>query len=237
MIAIFNYHSIGSEKYDYSVTPELFEKQLLLIRKHFKIVRLRDLLPFFESKTMPPEDLAVITFDDGLKDNYTNALPILTKFQIPATLFLATSKVGGELATKLGPLQMMTRAELDELNASGLFDFESHGESHTKMDAMDTGAVQEELQNSEQTITDIFGKTPIFFAYPNARYSRETVAEVKKVYTYAFGTSGVISNTKQVKLFELPRVILRTSLPMWKFRLMMYPVLWKIKNTLFSKKK
>ena len=71
------------------VRPEAFEKQIRFLRKYYEIVDLGD-LKRLEAKRTSKKDFIVLTFDDGYRDNYTHAFPILQKYQAPATIFLAT---------------------------------------------------------------------------------------------------------------------------------------------------
>ena len=75
------------------VTTASFEKQVAFLRDRFEVVFFEDLV----EKMLNGENiggLCSITFDDGWRDNYTNALPVLKKYRVPATIFLATGFVG-----------------------------------------------------------------------------------------------------------------------------------------------
>jgi peptidoglycan/xylan/chitin deacetylase (PgdA/CDA1 family) len=75
------------------VTEKSFEKQIGFLKNRFELVFLDELVQRIAKR----EDigrLCAITFDDGWRDNYTVALPILKKHQAPATIFLTTNFVG-----------------------------------------------------------------------------------------------------------------------------------------------
>jgi peptidoglycan/xylan/chitin deacetylase (PgdA/CDA1 family) len=75
------------------VTTSSFEKQVVFLKKRFEVVFLEDLV----EKVLNGESnggLCAITFDDGWRDNYTDAFSVLKKYSIPATIFLATGFVG-----------------------------------------------------------------------------------------------------------------------------------------------
>jgi peptidoglycan/xylan/chitin deacetylase (PgdA/CDA1 family) len=72
------------------VTAETFDMHLCYLLAHYEVVPLETLL------TMEEGDACAITFDDGWRDNYDTALPILRQHSVPATVFLATSLVGSK---------------------------------------------------------------------------------------------------------------------------------------------
>jgi peptidoglycan/xylan/chitin deacetylase (PgdA/CDA1 family) len=87
--AILAYHRINRAAYDpwrLSVTPEHFEQHLAELSRR-KVVPLTSL-------PRTPGGIA-ITFDDGYADNLETALPLLKKYRLPATVFVATDAVRG----------------------------------------------------------------------------------------------------------------------------------------------
>lgn len=77
------------------VTRETFKTQIGFLKNHFDLVFLDDLI----EKRIKGQDISrccAITFDDGWRDNYTVAFPILEKYRAPATIFLTTGFVGTE---------------------------------------------------------------------------------------------------------------------------------------------
>ncbi len=74
------------------VRADVFEKQMQFLKEHFQILSFTELLNLWNEKTFDEtKRYCVITFDDGWLDNYTNAYPVLKKYDIPATIFLPTA--------------------------------------------------------------------------------------------------------------------------------------------------
>lgn len=87
--AILCYHRIGTGGIPYySELPTAeFEKQMRFLRRHYRILSLQQLVREISDPKSKAQGVAV-TFDDGYRGLYTEALPILTKYQIPATVYL-----------------------------------------------------------------------------------------------------------------------------------------------------
>jgi len=92
-----NYHS-GTNFLFYdnviSCSPEIFDSQMSFCRKYFTPITFSHFRNCLNDKGRLPERPLIITFDDGYKDNFTYALPILRKYKIPATIFLTTGYIG-----------------------------------------------------------------------------------------------------------------------------------------------
>jgi len=102
---VLTYHRV-IEKWDrtldYSqsgmvVTPDTLDRQLQFLKQYFDIVPLSYFLNPTPN-TQHQQPVCSITFDDGWRDNYEIAFPILRKYGVPATIFLATDFIGTDRA-------------------------------------------------------------------------------------------------------------------------------------------
>lgn len=76
------------------VTKRDFESQVKYFSKKYSIISLDNILSYLKGKIKLPARSFVITIDDGYRDNYLNAYPILKKYNLPATIFLVTDYIG-----------------------------------------------------------------------------------------------------------------------------------------------
>ena len=78
------------------VTPETFSSHLEYLREYFDIITLKDLAKVCREAPArsPAKPICLVTFDDGWKDFYDFAFPLLKKYQVPATVFLPTGFIG-----------------------------------------------------------------------------------------------------------------------------------------------
>jgi len=96
-VAILMYHRISSSKDNWSLkplSPQIFEQQIGYFCRRYKILSLDELAQYIHQGESLPEKAVVITFDDGYKDNYLHAFPVLEKYKVPATIFLTTGHIG-----------------------------------------------------------------------------------------------------------------------------------------------
>ena len=97
---IFNYHRIGdaeSAPFDpnvFSCTTNRFAEHVDLIRSRFNVINVAQLLEAIERGSRSTDPLAMITFDDGYRDNFTEALPILRSTGTSAVFFVPTAYIG-----------------------------------------------------------------------------------------------------------------------------------------------
>ena len=86
---ILCYHRIGTGGIPLfnGLPPEIFESQMRLLRRRYRIISLDELCDEMQRPTSSGHGVAV-TFDDGYRDLHTYAFPILQKYNIPATIFL-----------------------------------------------------------------------------------------------------------------------------------------------------
>ena len=95
----FNFHRIGDwrqTEFDpcvYSCSGEDLTKYVEFIKRNFRVISLDDLKEVLARKVPITEPLALLTFDDGYRDNYEIAYPILKDASVPATFFITTSLV------------------------------------------------------------------------------------------------------------------------------------------------
>ncbi|GBD94407.1 poly-beta-1,6-N-acetyl-D-glucosamine N-deacetylase precursor [bacterium BMS3Abin05] len=95
---ILNYHQL-CEKEDLflpALSVSVFRKQAGWLAENFKVISLEELASR-QRKGLSLKNLAAITFDDGYADNYEFAFPILKALKLPATFFITTRFIDGEI--------------------------------------------------------------------------------------------------------------------------------------------
>lgn len=122
-VVLYGHRVTGdAEGYLAGLSPEWFDQQLSYLSRHYEIVPLSVLLRCYEETRPVPRNSIVLTFDDGFRDNLTNALPILRKYGVSATVFLVTGGVThGDLpwSQRLGCLFQQTAARSVAIEVGG----------------------------------------------------------------------------------------------------------------------
>jgi peptidoglycan/xylan/chitin deacetylase (PgdA/CDA1 family) len=92
---VLMYHHVSApstDPWDLIVTPENFEKQLIWYKRNCRIFSLEDLVTRWKNKTLEKHSIA-LSFDDGYRDNFQLARPLLEKHHVPATFFITTENM------------------------------------------------------------------------------------------------------------------------------------------------
>ncbi len=101
-LTVLAYHRIADPngpgfdtfKPNVSATPAAFAAQMDFMRRRFNIVSAGQVVAWLQGQQSLPARPALITFDDGYRDNLDHALPVLQQRNLPAVIFLATDYIG-----------------------------------------------------------------------------------------------------------------------------------------------
>jgi len=128
-----------------------------------------------------------LTFDDGLKEHYTIAFPLLKKLGLRASFFSITGKIKNGLNGKRWEGQeFMTMDELREMHESGMI-IGNHSHSHLRLGELTKEQQEEEIRISTDILTKEISK-PFSFSYPFGNYNKDTL-EILKKYGYKFAVT------------------------------------------------
>jgi peptidoglycan/xylan/chitin deacetylase (PgdA/CDA1 family) len=92
---ILTYHRVNDDADDFlpAVPASVFERHMAYVASAYRVMPLTEMVERAQRGSLPRNRLA-ITFDDGYRDNLTHAAPILHRYGLPATIFLATGLIG-----------------------------------------------------------------------------------------------------------------------------------------------
>lgn len=211
-IPVVMYHSIDYEKgNELRVPKEKFREQMKYLKDNaYTTLSLDELYSFIINNKPIPEKSIVLTFDDGYKDNYNNAYPILKEFGFNATVFVITNCVDKEAA-------FLTSKQLKEMEKNKI-DIESHTLNHDKLDKLSYDKQIETLKGSKEYLEKLLNKKIKYIGYPYGEYNDTAVKATKDTgYTMAFTTESGWANKNQ-GVYTLHRVYISANYNMEEFK-------------------
>jgi len=163
-VVILAYHRIGAGTDSLVDVPTaLFRRQMSHLSQNHKTVSLDAALTLLREQSQEP--VVAITFDDGTSDFIDNALPILEEFDLPASIYLATSFANELKPFPWGAAPLSWNA-VSEATSTGLISIEAHTHGHLVMDKFTQAQAKEDLEICDALIADNTGRPPKHFAYP-----------------------------------------------------------------------
>ena len=171
---ILMYHSIAardeSSVHDYfklSTPPSVFRTQMQTLKDcGYSGVDLNAALIWLKQHGCWPEGKVVITFDDGFRDFFDAALPVLSEFGFTSTMFLPSSLISEDRKSFKG-VECMTWGEVREAQSKGTH-LGAHTVTHPVLYTLSWSEIREELRGSKAQIEQNLGRPATTFAYPFA---------------------------------------------------------------------
>ncbi|CAN5501755.1 N/A [soil metagenome] len=213
-VPVLIYHKIDLPTEDVKIrgaftAPKKFARQLNYLKKQgFEFLTASEIVKFFaENGEFPPKAIA-LTFDDGWKDNYLNAFPILKKFGAKATIFLVPSCIGQNTdkvtANGEGAREHLSEIDILEMSKGGI-EFASHSFNHKLFNQIGEEEIEFEVTESKKFIENLTQKECSTFAYPAGFFTNFAKKAIKKAgYEAAFTT--IYGAEDNSDIFELNRV-------------------------------
>lgn len=203
-ILMYHYVRVVNDKQDtiginLSVKPDLFAAQMqYLADKGYTTLTMREVHAILAGQQpLPPKPVA-LTFDDGYRDFYTAAWPVLRQHNFKATSYVVTNFIGWDA--------YMTWPMLQELAATGLVEIGAHTRSHGDLRGMSQARRKDEIFGSKAILEEGLGRPVVSFCYPAGFYNADALALVKQA---GFLTATTVQPGAKQNLqwaYELPRV-------------------------------
>ena len=210
-IPVLMYHSVSNEPeteahpyFWVNTTPERFEAQMRFLKEnHYDVISLSRAAELFREAVSKRNKHAlhvVITFDDGFRDFYLNAFPVLQKYGFTATVFLPTDYITDH-NKKMANKEHLSWDEVAELNKQGIT-FGSHTAGHPQLKNMNRDEVNFEISHSKQVIESKLGVPADSFSYPFAfpeedRELTKRLTEALIACGYKYGVSTRIGRASE----------------------------------------
>ncbi len=204
---ILAYHHVATDTpKSTTISPSQFKAHLQYLKENqFQVVPLSQLVERLRLGQLFKDKTVAITFDDGFKDIYLNAHPMLQQYKFPYTVFI-NPKVVPKASTKY-----LTWAELRAMQDDGVI-IANHGLTHDSLIKAPVGidpkawADQkiEQVEQAEQILKQKLGTSWRYFALPYGEYTPYAIAQLaQKQFTVFTQQSGAIGPNTEASL--IPR--------------------------------
>ena len=144
--------------------PDVFARQMRWLKRHgYHAIRQRRLFDALMSGRPLPRRPILVTFDDGYRDNYLNASPVIARLDMRATAYVITSRISN------GDRSFLTWAQLRRLEQRGV-EIGSHTVTHRSLTSLSTTQARAELLRSRRVLERRLGHRVPWLAYPIGAY-------------------------------------------------------------------
>lgn len=155
-----------------NTTPYTLEQEVkTLSDAGFTFMTNAELADVLDGKSTLPSKPILLTFDDGYRDFYTDAYPILKKYHAKATQYV--------IAGFLNRSNHLTTAQLQEIGKDGLVEIGAHTVHHVWLKGRSLKDVGSEVFQSKVILQKIINKPVVSFAYPFGAFDEQAVQVVK----------------------------------------------------------
>jgi len=171
---ILMYHIVDEPKASieekYCCAPERFDEQMRYLRAGgHRLLGLDELADRIDRGEPFEEGSVAVTFDDGFEATVHNALPVLARYKVPATMFLLSDRFGGSNDWMEGRgfprRRIASHADALELLEAGVT-IGSHTRTHVRLPDAGDAQVDDEIGGSKLALERRIGVPVHHFAYP-----------------------------------------------------------------------
>jgi peptidoglycan/xylan/chitin deacetylase (PgdA/CDA1 family) len=181
-MSILSYHAVDDRSsLPIAVGSRSFAKHGAWLAKHRRMLPLSEATRRLNSSCRLPAGTASITFDDGFASLYDNAVPVLLRYHLPATIFLVAATLAPDghpvdWVDQPGAHPSLTTLNLDqvlEMQTMGI-DFGSHSYDHRDLTSLSDHDCERDLIDSRMLLEDLLKRRIQYLAYPRGRHDERT---------------------------------------------------------------
>jgi peptidoglycan/xylan/chitin deacetylase (PgdA/CDA1 family) len=174
-------------------TPYTLEEEIkTLIAGHYTFMTNAEVAEVLDGKIPLPPNPIALTFDDGYRDFYTDAYPILQKYHVKATAYI--------ISGFLGYPNNMDAWMVKQIADDGLVEIAAHTVDHPALKGIAPSTLVYEVNQSKKTLEALIGKPVVSFAYP---YGSFDVAAIRTVSSAGF--SSAVSTVPGIDQYQTNR--------------------------------
>ncbi|MEM8705237.1 MAG: polysaccharide deacetylase family protein [Actinomycetota bacterium] len=209
-LVVLIYHRVGAHTpVRVDLPTEVFDDQIAELAATTEVLRIDDAV----SRLAAGEDLtgaSVVTFDDGTVDFVDEALPVLERHRVPATLYVATRHVEERIDFP-DEGRVISWQALADAHRTGLVTIGSHTHAHVLLDRLDPADAADDLDRSIDLIGQRLGLPAEHFAYPKALAASPAVEPLVRERFRSAALAGTRPNPAGSDVHRLTRSPVQTT--------------------------
>jgi len=199
---------------------DLFRTTIEMLQRHGEFINTKKCLDIAQGKSPLDGKYYHISFDDGFKNIYKNALPVLTYFNIPALFFVPTSFIEATFnvvsnysikTLQVGaPIELVTWDNLEEMMSCNI-DIGSHTKHHVNLASISNNSnrMLDEILGSKDELVSRLGVKPLYFSWPFGEKKHINATSIDYIknagYTACFSAIRGDIQPKETDIFYIPR--------------------------------
>lgn len=214
-VGILMYHSVGADvdlKLDLSI--DKFISHMKYLSEHCNLITIDEYVRNIKCPKYYSDDTYVITFDDGFKTFIDNAMPVLERYRVPATIYVSTGFVCGDnvhpLSTNYSTfkslLPPMSVADLINLSSNELITLGAHSHFHRDYPGLSNEQISFDIDKLLKCFSIYLGDMPRHFAYPRGRWSVRVESILKRSFESLALASGCASGMNDLSFLNKHRL-------------------------------
>lgn len=199
-LPILGYHRVGRFQGDHvpTVSADAFERQLaLLARWRYRVLSLDELVQRLERRQPLPRHSVVLTFDDGYEETCTIAWPLLKRYRMSATVFVAAGEIGRPAFATWDQLRAM---------AADSVTIGSHTLHHVYLPVLDAARMRDEIIRSKAVLEAEVGRPVEFLSYPVGGYTPQVQTVAREAGYRAACTTNRAASLAGIDRYALRRI-------------------------------
>lgn len=206
-IPIIIYHAFSTPEpvgdiYKLFSTQERFEENVTtLLNDGYTFITLEELYQYNKGELALPEKVCILTMDDGWLGCYTEAYPVLQKYDVPTTIFIVSNLVGTE--------GYFSWEQAKEMYDSGLVKLHIHGKSHIDYSTVSKEKLVSDFTEAHEELEEKMGaEIQKIMAYPSGKCTESTKKWLKEAgfEVQVLTKYGTVNKSSTLDLTDLGRI-------------------------------